>query len=709
MVEMQVESHIVSSFRAAFFSRIERGKRIALYGLSEVTGEIVSAFPKGAFLGLLDGFQTTGEMYGLPILSLEEAQSSDVEHIVIVARAQSVRIIANRIRGFCRAYGIGLWDSEGDDLLVEAKQMEMDHPYFALSPEAVKEAIRTHEVISFDVFDTLLMRRTLYPTDVFHLLEKRLDMPGFARARMGVEHALYREKPQPTLMEIYAGVKDELSLSAETVEQLHAAELALERQVLLPREDVVGLFRYALELGKRVCIISDMYLSKGELEDLLHHHGIHGYHGLYVSSDRGTGKCADLFSLFQAEVGAASYLHIGDNIEADVESARAHGMDAIELKSALSLAEISAWNAIESQCDCLEERLLYGQVLAQVFNSPFALHGSKGRPTVDTAYSLGYVLLAPIAIALFTWVVRQAMGKADTILWSARDGYLFFRLFSLLERLFPSEAFPVSHYFYTSRMAAASAAVFDEDDVEKVAAIPFSGSPRELMEKRFFLDAEDVEEIQDGEMLPAYVMRHARVILERASELRENYLRYTEALGLPQSGHIAFFDLVSSGSCQLAVEKVLGRKIDGLYLVRITGESAEKDALGIASYAESAPLYQLQTRVGKSYMLLENLIMSQEASVAHFDAEGAPVFVEENRSDGQLTYTDEAQRGVLEFVEAYLSILGSWRGEIRPELADAMYGLVRQTYTKLENCVFAEEAVRDDFMNRDFRMEGMFA
>ena len=198
-----MEKHIVSAFREAFSPHIERRESIVLYGLSAVTGDIVSAFPPNTFRGLLDGFHESGEMYGLPILSLDEVRALRTDHIVIAARAQSTRIIVKRIRGFCREQGISLWDIEGEDLLIEQAQSVSDHPYFSLSMEAVKAAIHAHEVISFDVFDTLLMRRTLYFTDVFYLLEERLHMPGFAKARMRAEHDLYRQKEQPTLEEIY--------------------------------------------------------------------------------------------------------------------------------------------------------------------------------------------------------------------------------------------------------------------------------------------------------------------------------------------------------------------------------------------------------------------------------------------------------------------------------------------------------------------------
>ena len=39
------------------------------------------------------------------------------------------------------------------------------------------------DVVSFDVFDTLLVRRCLEPCDVFAMVEKKTSCRGYAKAR----------------------------------------------------------------------------------------------------------------------------------------------------------------------------------------------------------------------------------------------------------------------------------------------------------------------------------------------------------------------------------------------------------------------------------------------------------------------------------------------------------------------------------------------
>ena len=44
-----------------------------------------------------------------------------------------------------------------------------------------------YDVISFDIFDTLLLRPFANPTDLFYIIGKRLDMPEFHKLRIEAE------------------------------------------------------------------------------------------------------------------------------------------------------------------------------------------------------------------------------------------------------------------------------------------------------------------------------------------------------------------------------------------------------------------------------------------------------------------------------------------------------------------------------------------
>lgn len=701
---MQEWAYVAETFQRNFSDR--RGEPCVLYGLGRGTEAILAACPEFSFLGLLDGFQESGTLYGQPVLSLAQVAERKPAYIVVVARAQSVRIIARRIRDFCRAHGIGLFDVQGEDLLArECSAARVDLSHFPTRAQA-QQAIRTHEVISFDVFDTLLMRCTLTPEDVFTLVERRLGIPGLARARAQAEHALYRQG-NPTLEEIAQETGRLRGLTAAQTASLAPAELAVEQSVLTVRREAADLLAFARAQGKRVYLISDMYLSEAQLGALLAAQGIVDYDGLFVSTPCGSLKTQHLFEIFRARVPAASYLHFGDNEEADVRCARRAGLDAFWLPSAAALLEASAWRGIETQCHQPAERLLLGALMAEVFGSPFALSGTDGRPVITSARSFGAVLLAPLLSALLLWLLRQTAGRYDTLLWSARDGYLPLLMQRCAEEIFPGAELPQGRYLYISRIAAVAAGLRDADDV-RTAAQGFSGDARALLAGRFFLQQEEIMPRRGGEATEDYVLRHAPQILARAAELRRSARTYLAGLGIPRSARVALFDLVSSGTGQVNLESVWGRHCDGWYLIFIQTDEPRKQALSVQSYLESGGLYRLQSYLAQNYEPVENLVMPEEPTLLRFDEAGRPVLARENRSPAQLAYTREVQAGVLQFWRRYLTLLGDWRGEIRPQLADRLYALIRSRYTRVEHCVFAREPVRDDFMGRDFRMEDMF-
>ncbi|MBQ8032646.1 MAG: hypothetical protein IJ266_01620 [Elusimicrobiaceae bacterium] len=104
--------------------------------------------------------------------------------------------------------------------------------------DKIKRLVDTHGVISFDIFDTLLIRPYLRPTDLFVHLEKLNQLPGFAARRIAAETAA-RQKHENlediNLDEIYA------ELSGQDT-ALKEQELALERQTLQPNPFIQTIF-----------------------------------------------------------------------------------------------------------------------------------------------------------------------------------------------------------------------------------------------------------------------------------------------------------------------------------------------------------------------------------------------------------------------------------------------------------------------------------
>lgn len=204
----------------------------------------------------------------------------------------------------------------------------------AFAMASIQAELARYDVISFDVFDTLLLRTFRQPTDVFAWMEKRMGIPGFARMRTEAEQ-LARQRSMKsrgtaeiTIEEIYQVLLQDLclqdagnlGLSIRTPEAWIQAEFAAERSCCRADPRMRALVKALLQQKKQVIAVSDMYLNGRQIRRLLLGCGYEGLHKVYASSDYRAGKSdGRLFPIVLREVGAdRRMVHIGDNFYSDV-------------------------------------------------------------------------------------------------------------------------------------------------------------------------------------------------------------------------------------------------------------------------------------------------------------------------------------------------------------------------------------------------------
>lgn len=196
-----------------------------------------------------------------------------------------------------------------------------------------KKLVDKFEVISFDVFDTLISRTTEYPQDIFYLAAKKLYKEKnlcktFEQKRIEAEHQARElsESGEVTLRDIYKII----DIPEKDKEKLKEAEIQAELENCRPIEEMVRLFSYAVNEGKRVYIISDMYLPSETITEMLKKCGINLKSGqLYVSNDWACNKISGkLFQkvLERENIDPDTMIHFGDSIKADMLGARNAGI-----------------------------------------------------------------------------------------------------------------------------------------------------------------------------------------------------------------------------------------------------------------------------------------------------------------------------------------------------------------------------------------------
>lgn len=197
-----------------------------------------------------------------------------------------------------------------------------------------------HKAVSFDIFDTLLERDVEKPVDVFLRVGDIVLGAGkgehFQKDRMAAESAARVKAPngEVTLEDIYEELIAE-GYEGETAEALKAQEVASERTGCFVKASMKPVYDAALQQGKTVFLVSDMYLPKEVIADMVEHCGYGGYEKLYVSNEYGVSKrSGKLFGEVLREYGLQKQdlVHVGDSIGADLLGARKAGVSALPVR-----------------------------------------------------------------------------------------------------------------------------------------------------------------------------------------------------------------------------------------------------------------------------------------------------------------------------------------------------------------------------------------
>ena len=174
------------------------------------------------------------------------------------------------------------------------------------------------DYVSFDVFDTLLYRKVNSPEKVHDLTEKELikiddKFLGYSKIRLDAEKKAHcSNKTESTIEDIYSNINE---YDEKDKKIAMAKELEVEKSVLYPnlllKQRIIDL----QNMGKKIIISSDMYLSTNFIKKLLMLNGI-PYDYIFVSSDlQKRKKDGKMFKyiLSELQISKDNIIHIGDN------------------------------------------------------------------------------------------------------------------------------------------------------------------------------------------------------------------------------------------------------------------------------------------------------------------------------------------------------------------------------------------------------------
>jgi predicted HAD superfamily hydrolase len=605
---------------------------LAIYGTGEaarIAGDILGKdYTIEGFLGR-DDAQNGRQIYGHTILSMDLAVHKKITAIIIAANVQYWNTIYARIKKSADLHNITVFYTNGIAARLPDREEIQQNDYWNISIKDLEKACEEHGIVSFDIFDTLVFRKTADPTDVFRIIADRIQEPAlrasFPVARRNAELRC-RTKFGPGLYNIFQ-IYDELVLGCnflENIDYVIKLELETEVSIIEPRNEMVQLFHSLCTRGKRVLLISDMYLDQNNLEPILAKCGIQNYEKIFVSCEQGASKeTGALWNIVSTYLKSKKFLHIGDNPNADIEKASAAGADTFYILSPDRMLKYSTINGIVEAEDNIGNSMALGFLYSKLFNDPFSLHNSKGKPLIQKAEILGYCFFGPLVVCFMDWLKTQIENdKPEVILFTARDGYFFRALYKKLITSHIIEG-PPGVYFKTSRRAVTVVSFRTVEDILDSLCLTYTGSSDVFFRNRLGIEPPIPDRhisTSDPDIIDI-VIDNADFILENAEAERRRYELYLSAI-LPQKGKIALFDSGSNGSIQYFLQKIIRRNIAGYYMFYV-----DKSGLFAKSGKMDAKALYLESS-DTSFNLLQNTTAICEAVFT--EPEGTYLCIQEN-------------------------------------------------------------------------------
>ena len=556
--------------------------------------------------------------------------------------------------------------------------------------EWLKLIANKYSVISFDIFDTLLKRDVYKPKDLFGLIEHGYssdwistsqevsDYPGFAEKRILAERLARDnvENREANLDDIYNCLQ---GFSVEETKNLKKIELAAESRIICDNPAMHSFYSWCIEQGKKVLLISDMYLPTEFIQKLLKDNRYFSYNNIYISNEHKASKSSGkLFKIVMEKenVGRHSILHIGDSKRADLLGARKAGIRSILIPRR---SKNTLYGSYADKKKSLDSRTF----------STFVNNHSQECST--RLSKVGFETLGPLMYG-FCSFVHNVSEQVEEIWFLARDMYMFFDAYKVL---YPADECKI-RYLCVSRRSLRAAFMDSVDDWSDIGVL-FSN--KKLTAKQIIegcgYKIEDVAEHADSSILriladsdklfdtaKAEESSELKTIFDIIKTLDNEYnLAQTAYEYLYQFGiekKILVVDIGWHGTIQFMLNTIISKMcgktahLTGAYIGDISNTMRRKKVGKSIEYVFN--LRHLRSSFGAYTLLLENLVLAPVGTTIGYKQSNEyiePVLgIAPDQS--QRSVLNDYQNGAISFIK--LISTKQFNGVIAPQIEECVYG-----------------------------------
>lgn len=659
----------IDDFRKNF--REHKDKRIVLYGIGRYTATLLENIKDYNFVGLMDkdSANVGKEMFGLSIIDVTRAER-DADLVVINTSETYWSVIYNRIRGI----KIPVYYKNGRKAKAE-DEGSGKNIFKDLAFEKIIQQIDEADVISFDFFDTLFVRKVCSPGDVFSLLQREFKDKWTSDIDYKTARSLAREKMQDnyTLQEIYEQIEKTAGITKELSYEIMKRELELEKSLLVLRKKIAEALLYAINKNKEVYIVTDMYVPVEFYKDLLKTAGMPvGEDKIIVSSAVNKNKTTgDIWNLLREKVGFGKKIfHIGDNLKSDVERPKQYEIMTGYAPSPWAMLSGSSLSPIGSEVVTDFASAVMGLVKTRLFNNPYRLVDSI-KPKIDSNIEMGYCVFGPVILTFLSWLEKERIEDGIArLIFMSRDGYFLSRAY---EGLCEDKGLKANYkYIIISRQLAMTASIETEKGFEEYLNMPYSGTKEALIEDRF-----GISEVKPGkeDTIESIIESNREEIDKWIGNTRDYYREYIIRQGLKDSD--AIVDLGFYGNNQRYLNKISGRNLRGYYVNANLSEKNENTRLQEmkACFQSKDDVAAESSEILRRSIFLESFLTAPQGMVRGMNEEGVFVYAKPGSNQEHFKDKEEIFKGVMEFIKDYTDIFSKYNLEADISFIDKYYGL----------------------------------
>jgi len=320
--------------------------------------------------------------------------------------------------------------------------------HLGMSVEQYADKLSAYDVISFDVFDTLIFRPLSVPTDVFYLLGNELGIMDFKNLRARAEwdarvkHNAQNGNMEINLADIWNRLQEDVGVPSEKGQKL---EIEIESSLCYANPFMLQIWNRLRAAGKKIIIVSDMYLPGETIAHILEKAGYIGAERIYVSNEYHKSKAdGTLFKKVREDLYSVnlSIVHVGDNPHSDRDMAGECGFDVIPYQNA-------------NRNMLLYRTFDMSPMIGSAYRATVSNHLYSGLQSYSMEYEYGFIY-GGLFVLGYCGFIHEYYEKhgIDKLLFLSRDGDILKQAY---DYLYPEDS---TEYVYWSRKSAAKLEVF---------------------------------------------------------------------------------------------------------------------------------------------------------------------------------------------------------------------------------------------------------